>query len=164
MFTALQCPLPSKFFKIRFCFCFDPISLQMLQSSKHYNESEKKELGNRSLMLLLYLLRSPCYDLYTRSVIIKMETFITVLWPLLKVNYYQVANLHCCAMTSTQGQLLLSRNPPLLCFDLYKRSVTNKWQTYIIVLWPLHKVNYYQVANLHCCAIYDLYTRSVVIK
>ncbi|XP_033645477.1 peroxisomal membrane protein PEX16-like [Asterias rubens] len=45
----------------------DIASLQMLQSSKHYNESEKKELGNRSLMLLLYLLRSPCYDLYTRS-------------------------------------------------------------------------------------------------
>ncbi|XP_022082744.1 peroxisomal membrane protein PEX16-like isoform X2 [Acanthaster planci] len=46
----------------------DIASLQMLKSSKRYNRSERKELSNRSTMLLLYLLRSPCYDRYTDTV------------------------------------------------------------------------------------------------
>ncbi|XP_038075996.1 peroxisomal membrane protein PEX16-like [Patiria miniata] len=42
-------------------------SLRLLNTGKRYNHSERTELSNRSTMLLIYLLRSPCYDRYTRS-------------------------------------------------------------------------------------------------
>ena len=55
----------------------DAVSLKLLSDppNKHWNVMERIELGQRSFALLLYLLRSPFYDRYTKEKILKTLRF-----------------------------------------------------------------------------------------
>ncbi|KAG8184085.1 hypothetical protein JTE90_025395 [Oedothorax gibbosus] len=48
----------------------DVTSLHLLKQKKDFNKAEKQELSRRALLLILYLLRSPFYDQYSKQRII----------------------------------------------------------------------------------------------
>ncbi|KFM82633.1 hypothetical protein X975_00851, partial [Stegodyphus mimosarum] len=48
----------------------DATSWNILRKSKNFNQAEKFEINRRALSLILYLLRSPFYDKYSKYRII----------------------------------------------------------------------------------------------
>lgn len=52
-------------------FALDVTSLRLLDDTS-YNQEEKNELKKRTFLLLFYLMRSPCYDKYTRTRLIAL--------------------------------------------------------------------------------------------
>ncbi|XP_072033914.1 peroxisomal membrane protein PEX16-like [Amphiura filiformis] len=53
-------------------FTLDVASIKLLDQSTQYNRQEKAELKKRTFLLLFYLLRSPCFDKYTRTRLLGM--------------------------------------------------------------------------------------------
>ena len=63
----------------------DLVSLQLHGGLLRWRSKEKSEIVRRRVSLLLYLLRAPFYDRYTKSILVKLLSYLSRTLPLAKM-------------------------------------------------------------------------------